>query len=233
MTLTYSDNHVRIAFGGRLGTAGESWTCGLRAWEAWCTTATGADLLEACTAAIEDVANAIHTSFVSTSLHIPSACHLDWCKVNGVDTSGHQWSGLDTVRWDYATPAAGASDTQPYQIALAVTLKTAKPRGRAHSGRIFLPTGVMTISNTTGLASSVTVDGVTTIAAGMLSGINAVSSWVVDSIPVAPPQIHVMSGVAPGAKELVTGCQSGLILDTQRRRRRSLSDTGGTLVALV
>lgn len=135
-------------------------------------------------------------------------------------------------------PPAGQSGQQ----AMAITLVTAIPRGLASKGRIYLPpngwmqpdaTGLITASNAQGLADSVRIL-ISEINADTLVGNVAVFSKgrgvkVDDTVRKKYRYTYPNAG----AMNLVTGVKCGRVIDTQRRRRRTLLEVPVTAAGTV
>ena len=134
----------------------------------------------------------------------------------------------------FAPAAAGTNPPLAGQIAqgsLVATLTTALPRGLASKGRIFLPPssryaiaadGTMSVADATGIAASVRI---------LINAINAnpeVGNVAVFSRgrrlrgPDLPNGKPTYTFPNAGAMNNVTGVRVGRVVDTQRRRRRSL-----------
>lgn len=163
--------------------------------------------------AIVDAVVAFHTAVNSG---ISNRSVLETIKFNEIGTDGRYASASDTVMEEFETGYPGAvTATVPPQVALAITLRTAKRRGRAHAGRFFIPWGGGSIgadgripaSTQTNVAASVTtfLDALNTAAAGI-------------------GRLAVASDVGVGAIEYVTHCEVGGVLDTIRTRRKSLDE---------
>jgi hypothetical protein len=136
----------------------------------------------------------------------------------------------------YLPPIAGVTapwDGTVPQATISATLLTAKPRGLASKGRIYLPpcqrmsvdgSGLMAEANALAVANAVNLL-VTTINANAEVGNVAIFSRgrreatfnpVTEKIEYTYPN--------PGAVENVTGVKVGRVVDTQRRRRRQMAE---------
>lgn len=141
-------------------------------------------------------------------------------KVSWVDTTGLLVPNSLVRIHLPAAPIAGkeapAADHHAWpQNSEAATLLTALPRGRGSKGRVFLPPACSTMDST-GRMSSGTIDGLSTQFALLLSRINLLP---------AVNAVAVMSKVGAGSSQFVTQVSVGSVMDTQRRRRRSLAET--------
>lgn len=121
----------------------------------------------------------------------------------------------DTTHYWEVTNGAdqhGSSSTsvEP-QRTLAVSWTTGATRGLAHRGRIYLP------GYATPVSTSMTVTNAGSVAADM--------KLLLDSIQETELVPAVVSGVRAGSARVITGIEVGDRVDTQRRRRRSLTET--------
>lgn len=120
------------------------------------------------------------------------------------------------------------------QASVAVTLTTARPRGLASKGRFFLPP-MEWILEPTGLMREVDRDGIVTNVHDFLTAVNNAQVGAADiaifSRGVGVKTFNAETGKIewtypnPGRSELVTGIEVGKVVDTQRRRRRSLTES--------
>lgn len=130
----------------------------------------------------------------------------------GVDGRTHQVA-------EYALPTPGAGTglpTKPFQAALCFSLLTGRP-GRRNRGRLFMPA----LNATIGTADlRITAQNRSTYLQGMVE--------TMSSIQAAAPPSHEMAlavfSQASGAANLVNEIEVGDLLDTQRRRRDSLTE---------
>ena len=140
---------------------------------------------------------------------------LDTLKLAHIDTTGHYPAGHTPVIATFV-PAEfppGTSPTGlPGQISQVASLRTIKPRGIAHAGRIYLPStgqpvgsdGRWTTTFSLGTANAVKT---------LINSLNAVTDL---------GDCAIFSDVGAGAWEYVTGVRVGRVPDTVRRRRRQL-----------
>ena len=220
--MVYDVSHLRLTFGGPLFLS-ETWSCGLRIASVE-GAATGplpqADAVQFCLDRITEVTDKVIAYWVALSNATNPAAKLTWVKLNPIQTSGLQYPDTDTVVQTFAPPTAGSVQTQFPQIALAVSLMTGLARGRAHTGRFYLPAG-----------GSIGVDGsgnISTLLALAVADatsdfINALNDWSgVD--PLWGANVHVMSNLDTGRRRKVTSVRVGRTIDTQRRRRSSIPE---------
>ena len=203
----FDSQHIYVQWGGKLP-GNEQWSCGFR-------------MRKKTPGAIDDgsgllvgVSAAIATYHADTDTHIGASAKLSFVKVNAISTAG-TYLGSGTVQALYAdVPGAWTGDpVHPNQIACAVSLTTGFSRGPAHRGRFYLPMPAIPVlpSGVMAAATAVLVSNATD---RLLTAVNAVNSDYEMAI------FSRKSG-APGNRR-VTGNLVGEVLDTQRRRRRSL-----------
>jgi len=119
------------------------------------------------------------------------------------------------------------------QLTTCITLTTAVPRGLASKGRIYLPAsskmvdiaaadGRMTQNNANVLAASVARLIASINANAVVGNVQVMSKG--KGVPVDNPAKHRYDYTFPnpGVSNNVTGTRCGRVVDTQRRRRRSM-----------
>lgn len=205
----FDSGHLYLQWGGTLP-GGEQWSCGMRL--APVTAASSGDpagMIDGCKTAI----TAYHSDVAS---RISSAAKLTFCKLNMINEAGHYASG-ETYESVFTAVNGGLTPTNPIpnQLALAISLTTAVDRGHAHRGRFYNPLPAMVLGSD-GLIQTVDRDAVKTRALTFVNAISAVST----NYDVA---VYSRKSGDPRHR-LVTGVQVGRVLDTQRRRRRSLTE---------
>lgn len=154
------------------------------------------------------------TTFFAAPGIINGAARLNMIKLNLIGVNGRYESDSETVLAELIPGVAGTggSGNAP-QIALAVTLRTAKTRGRAHAGRFYLPAGQTVGSD--GQISQQQVDNVVAAATAFLEDLaTALPGW----------RPYVMSNIGEGTRNQVTHVSVGRTLDTIRSRRRSIPE---------
>lgn len=176
-------------------------------------------------------------TFEAVSTH-----RLTELKVARVDVNGIYPPLEASYSHFYLPPLAGGAAPPSGQIpqgTIACTLTTALPRGLAAKGRVFLPPSWLYTPAATGLIG---VAQATQIAKSMqrfIGEINANS--VVGNVaifsrgkgvgtPAPGGRKIIWTYPNPGAMNVVTGVSVGRVVDTQRRRRRSLSESPVALV---
>jgi hypothetical protein len=119
--------------------------------------------------------------------------------------------------------STGASTHWPGQCSPVVSLETSATRGRAHAGRCYLPP-VCSAINSDGTMSATVRDRCVSFMAAIINSVNATTNV---------GSVSVMSPLDTGHTRTVTGVKGGLIVDTQRRRRRSLAETYGAVTTVT
>lgn len=168
----------------------------------------------------DSVPNGVVTavSAFHASVHVASsAARLNTLKLNLIGEDGRYVNQGETVLHDYGTPGVPGFTVPAYpaQVSLAVTLRTARSRGRAHAGRFYLPNPTTPLVAADGRISVQTATDIANAAETMLQAINT----AVDGYYVG-----VASDVGAGAFEEVTGVAVGRTLDTIRSRRTSIPE---------
>lgn len=204
--------HYRLAFGGSLFVV-EQWVCRLN------ITSSGALMTEAEADAALPAVVAACSTFVSTNGWFGGGVHLEYVKLNKINSLGHydNPSAARTAMIDPAVAGAGGPSTFPPQVALCASLLTAHSRGKAHRGRIYLPALVGAL-----ISSG---PGAGLIGGGASGAIRDATHAFIQAVNAAlptPNAVSVISGT--GEANHVTGVAIGTAYDTQRRRRRSMTE---------
>lgn len=200
--------HTYIQWGGKLP-GGEDWSCGLR----MARVTTGSPEISDTDA--DALAEKVHAFHQATGAQIASGALLSFVKVNPIDVTGHYMTNPSREKVYADLPGGGGSQVYPNQVAWAVTLSTGLTRGPAHRGRFFLPLPTCALG-TDGLVSAANATTLSSAADGFITNLNTVNSaWKV--------AVFSRKDGAP-THRLVTGCDIGRVLDTQRRRRRKLTE---------
>lgn len=210
--------HLLLSFGGSMGND-EIWSNNVR------LTSTNdlsyEDFYAAALDQIDEIATEVKTYVSNPWSHYSSSCKLLFVKLNPIAADGRYWN-TGATNAIYYTPAApgavGQAAPGPFQVALAVTLRTFQERGPAHSGRWYVPAGELDVDTATGAVSSGTAEQLRDSTAILLNAINDNPGIDQKGIIAA-----VVSGTH-GVWNAVTAVQVGRVPDTQRRRRNALSE---------
>jgi hypothetical protein len=158
-------------------------------------------------------------------------------KVASIQPDGHYPPNEPSASHFFSPGVAGGSappaGTIP-QATMAVTLTTALPRGLASKGRIFVPPSATMLPETAdGKVSSARATEMAASVKRLINAINAdplVGNVAIFSrgrgVPSYNAVKHRVEYTYPneGAVQLVTGVRVGRVIDTQRRRRRQLTE---------
>lgn len=198
--------HFYIQWGGRLP-GNETWSCGMRMTsdDVGQTNSTG-------TAGV--VGNFVKTFHQDPQSQISPNAKLSFVKFNAIGVDGH-YIFPETFETVYADLPGGGAATPVYpnQIALAISLTTGFTRGPAHRGRFYIPLPTMDVdaNGVISIAAATSVGLATDLLIAGLNQMNPDRKCAVFSRKLGAPSHRV-----------ITGCEVGRVLDTQRRRRRSL-----------
>lgn len=200
---------AKLVFGGTLFTE-ETWSCSFHVVPLTVFTYSEADLR-----------GAVTNWMTRASSHVNRDATLDWLKYNEVvPATGHYIDGA-AANTLYFEPKihSGFTVNAPGQIALVASLGTDVQRGRTSRGRIYIPMGLAPGDvDATGHIAGALAQAVATSTAQLVTDINgAVSGSVV-----------VFSSIGQIYSE-VDRVMVGDVVDTQRRRRRSLAETYSTV----
>nr|CRY96729.1 hypothetical protein [uncultured prokaryote] len=215
--------HILLQFGGVLG-ANEQWSCNLRAMIGSYAAAEPApgNAIEGLwnsflDSNIEDMYQDVFTWFTDSDARISNVARLDFLKANIINAQGRYMSQENTREWRPPTGPVGTVGPGPYQDTLVVSLLTDANRGRAHRGRIYPPTGQFVVAPS-GKITTELRDGVANAAQELLDNLNNQTGIDVNNFRVV-----VASDLGnPGPIRDVTQIAVGNVVDTQRRRRKSL-----------
>lgn len=216
----------------KVGTQSEIWSNTLRIGPA------GGEVSSPAPAAVlDDIAADLTTWWNAIKPHIPVDTRLMGFKFNAVGTDGKYLSETTTVQRDFGVSAEGLAGGAtghglPPQCAVVVTLHTAKVRGLAKKGRIYLPP-LSTATVTQGRLAPAVRDLLASSTAQLLTNLN---NWPGIDVTADPGDVCVYSkgnlAIPNGARELVTGVSVGDIFDTQRRRRSELGEQRTAVLAV-
>lgn len=203
----FDSAHLYVQWGGKLP-GSEQWSCGVRLRKKTPGTPnSGAGLIAGMAATIQS-----YHQRATTGIH-PTA-QLSFLKVNAIGVDG-RYIGAGTNQVVFADLVGGGENINPFpnQICAVVTLRTGFTRGPAHSGRFYLPLPSVTIQSD-GRVNAGWADGVSDSTDTFISDLNGQD---------ADYEVAIFSRKSGQAgNRRVTGNQVGRVLDTQRRRRRSL-----------
>lgn len=225
--MSFDRQHVLLTWGGDLS-GGEKWVCSLRT--APFPIVPGAVFIND-----DDLASlspsyvaAVKAFHASQTLKLSSLAKLTFVKLAAIGTDGKYIPGAVSVKETVFAPIGGAggmpgsydsTSPQVNQVALCITTTTDMPRGYGHQGRFYLPVPQM-FPAADGLISAADADGVKAAVKTFIEAIADVPGIDTDVSPTP----CVMSRHGTGSTHKITGAKVGRVLDTQRRRRRSLPE---------
>lgn len=167
------------------------------------------------TTSAESLGIQIKTYFTDPAMRFSNKANLDYVKFNAINpVTGLYISPTFSDTFNFPTPPTGSEAPAPPQLTTAVSLTTGLLRGRGHMGRIYLPTGT----------SLLAVDAGGNVPAGLAAALAEGTALFLNTINAdTGGRVVVFSKIAQTTTP-VTGCKTGSILDTQRRRRGSLKE---------
>ena len=155
------------------------------------------------------------TAFMSSGI-ISSAAKANLIKFNRIAPNGKYADQGNTVFHEIPGGVGGSQGpTHAPQVAIAVSLGTAKSRGRAARGRFYVPSPNVQLQADTGAVSTGFAESVRLAAVTLINAVNE---------SVAGHYVGVASEVGTGAFEPVTSVRVGRALDTIRSRRTSIPE---------
>lgn len=203
----FDSSHLYVQWGGKLP-GGEQWSCGFRLRKKT------AGVIDNGTGLLTGISGAVSTFHANSNSFISRDAKLSYVKVNAVGTDG-KYIGQGTNQALYADVAGGLAVTQMYpnQIAWGVSLTTGFSRGPAHRGRFYLPLPCCSM-DTDSRVLTAQADALKGAVQTMIDTVNGVN-------PDYEMAVFSRKLGSPGNRR-ITGVAIGKVLDTQRRRRRSL-----------
>jgi hypothetical protein len=215
--------HLLLQWGGKLP-GNEQWSCSIRLAEqpphipGSNYVPLESDIDSWLNGAIKNAVLSYHTAQAS---HIDARCKLSFAKLNAVGIDGKYLNPL-THEYVFADVGGGGANygNFPNQNTVAVSLTTGYSRGPAHRGRFYLP------------LPTVQIDPNGQIAVGFIQDIEQATKTFLEAVADVPgidapnsmtPVVMSRKSGAP-AYRVITGVSVGMVMDTQRRRRKSLAE---------
>lgn len=213
------DGHLhKIVIGGKLAQT-ETWSC------SWHALTTQADTI----LIAGPLMDAFNSWFGNVESLMQPFATLDYVKANELNpnpvanTGGkpispaytrylYQGSSNEVYLSPGTQPAGGMTNAAP-QNTLAISTSTIYNRGPAHAGRFYPP-----MSPTVSSDGRIQVTDQTKAATAAAAMIKAVNTAIAGNIVVYSP-------LGGGTVNNVTGVRVGLVIDTQRRRRKNLVES--------
>lgn len=202
--MPYPAPHTYVTWFGDAFSGAEEWQVGLRLAQPF-TVPTTAQL---------QALDAAFATLVGANVAFPTGRRYLGLKVAPQDVNGRYPDGVDAVEYLRPVPVNGAGGTSYPQIALVLSLRTARSRGYASNGRMYLPSAHPIVAGD-GLISAANASNSAAGGAAFIGAVNDVGLGVAS----------VMSTVGTGRVEAITGVRVGRVMDTQRRRRNQLPES--------
>lgn len=226
MTLprTPTTPHLRITAMGKLGTSNERFSWGVNLVKG-----TGAGLTRLNSglegqAWFTDTVNDIQTFHSRALTRLSQQANLDSVKFAFIGADG-LYDG-DPFLYEFANlPGGGGGSFPPFQIAVAVSLVTAR-RGATGRGRFYLPLPVVAMDFSTGGMSVTDQNAINQSAQQFLEGLGNEPGFDVGDVRPA-----VIS--SRGYASIVTGVRVGRVLDTIRSRRAQLDESYSSILPVT
>ena len=201
--MPYTAAHSKLTFLGDSYGATEEWNTTLRL--------IGTQIPDE--AELSAAAGAMSILLENSALAFPLGFRFLGVKWAPQDTSGKYGDSGEAVEFMLPTPVTGSASNGYPQIACVLSLRTARARGYASNGRMYIPSA----------RSPAPADGLITIAqAESIRDSAAAFIANVETSGIGVPA--VMSTVGAGRTEAVTSVRIGRVMDTQRRRRNQLPE---------
>lgn len=216
--------HFLLAYGGTIMSGSEVWSNSIR-FASQEENESGLLIDEA--SALEHARTNIAALFAKTQSLMANTTAVKWIKFNRIGADGRYESETEsnTLWLDGAAEIKGTSSGQvlPPQCTIAVSWTTARQRGPASRGRIFIPQPALGSNYQTGVGAGLLAPvGAANLATAMKDFLVGLGNWPgIDLTDYVP---SVVSNVGEGASEPITGVEVGTVIDTQRRRRNALTE---------
>lgn len=200
--MAMSGNLYKLSWGGPLYGL-ETWSCGMMVHD-------DADLPDNPAA----YGPAIQAFFTEANTKHAKGASLTWVKFNEIDPlTGRYLMSSDSHTYLYPAPVVTANSTDgPPQLAWTMSLHSMLTRGRGSKARFSLPFSGLV--GTDGKASVTSVDNAAIALKTFVNAVNAANTGA---------HVVVFSKIANTVTD-VTEVAVGRVIDTQRRRRKNLTE---------
>lgn len=199
----YQAPHSLVSFLGDAYGQQEEWQTGIRI--SGQVTPTPANL--------ESLDAAFFTLISSSAIALPNGFRYIGVKWAPIGLDGKYPTAAESLTFLRTTPFASTGQGGYPQIALVLSLRTARPRGYASNGRMYVPSALRPEA-TTGRITDAQAGAAAQAAAAFIGSVNAIGMGTV----------QVMSAVGGGISANVTEVRVGRVMDTQRRRRNGIPE---------
>jgi hypothetical protein len=227
----FDRDHIQVTWGGSLP-GNETWSCSLKMADARPGSPVIGNDAYIATMDMGDYADFVKTPIQNfhedAGSNINPAAVLRYVKVAKIQHDGKMDADDSSEEFVYAgdgIPGGGSTGLQyPNQCSLVVSLTTRVTRGPAHRGRFYMPLP----SHYIGADGCISIADAQAVADSAAAFIESISDVPGLDIP-SSPGVVVMSRKSSAARTYnVEGVEVGRVIDTQRRRRRSLPENYAT-----
>ena len=221
--------HLYIAVIGNSYTETEHWQFGLRA------TRLGSETdMKVVAGSLQGAFNTWWTNTVGSAFKPVDTHSLAELKVMNLNEDGIQYVNVPSGSYFWVPPVVGTGPPPAGlapQNTCAVTLRTALPRGLGSTGRCFLPPNRNLLPGPDGRITAAAAKELADTFKTLINAINnnanigdvsVMSRGKAERGPDLPNGKPTYTYPNPGVTNTVTGVSCGRVVDTQRRRRRSL-----------
>lgn len=228
----FTAQHQYVTIHGDFFTGVETWQFGLRISDGGVSNQATADALKA---TVQNWWQGLGPFIAGEQIQSPASTHLTELKVARITTAGTYTA--EAAASAFYVPKVNGRATMttelPTQLATAVTLTTALPRGLGSKGRIFLPAlgetypetdGRMSVNHALVIANSIKRLIMEFNANALVGNVQVMSRGKAVRGPSLPNGQPTYTYPGPGVTNNVTGVRCGRVEDTQRRRRRALTE---------
>jgi hypothetical protein len=215
--------HLLMQWGGKLP-GGETWSCSMRLAQQAIVPGIGPGVPDEgyidswLHGSMKDAVSTYHTA---PDTHLNPNAKLSFVKLNAIAVDGTYQQDV-THEHVFADLAGGGDpmNTIVNQSSIAVSLTTGFSRGPAHRGRYYLPMpSVQVLADGT-----VNPAFITPMLASTKTFLEAIADVPGVDIVTSPTPTVMSRKLGAPAHRKITGCAIGKVVDTQRRRRRSLAE---------
>ena len=161
---------------------------------------------------------ALQAFHANVGSYVGNQVFLDWASGARVGTDG-KYDPLDqeTYVTEISPLAGGQTQIHPWNTALVISLRTARPRGLASNGRCYYPALGLGVAASSGRAAGANVQARLDLFRTFINAANAAASdYAIGT------RLCVMSGIRTGATEVVTSIRSDTRFDSIERRENDL-----------
>lgn len=217
--------HYLLSWGGTLANGADVWANNVRMMNDETLSTDGLDDGQMETL-LDDFVADIKGFVTNPQTYISSSVECQWVKFNRIDENGHYSDPTKThVRFlsgttgNFARFRGAAGAGVPTFQSVCITTTTARQRGPASKGRLFLPQCAPDIS-IDGYISDGAATAIATRAAAFFTALGDEAG--IDSTAIAPA---VVSNVGdPGPMERITGIRVGNVPDVIKRRKNAITE---------